>query len=459
MTGEPAALAFLDRQRSNPTGLQSKDEMEGGEPVADDALRAMSSKPVGHGIDMTGPHERDGRWFTSPWNFEPEVQERLAFPPRIAFHDITLRDGEQQAGIVLRRQDKVDIARMLARVGVDRIEAGMPIVSPDDEAAIRDIVQADLGPEIYAFSRCMVADVQKAADCEVDGVVIEIPSSTHMVERAYGWKFERAVELSIEATLAASDAGLRTAFFTIDSSRADMGWYLDLIEQVATEGHMDSLTLVDTIGVVSLHAIPYWVRRVRERLPDVPLEAHLHDDFGMAVANSLVAAASGVETIHTTVSGIGERAGNCAMEELALALRMMYGVEHGLDTTQFCSLSQLVQERTGHVVPPNRSVVGETLLAIESGIIAGWYNMCIDKWPLELMPYHWSEVGQHPPRVVFGKGSGLQSLDHVPGAGPEQADELRRAILDRIKQRSLERKGLLSIEEVLEIVEDVRAAH
>lgn len=407
---------------------------------------------------MANEHEREGRWSSSPWNFLPEVREGLGFPERVAFHDITLRDGEQQAGIVLRRQDKVDIARALAAAGVDRIEAGMPIVSPDDEAAIKDIVQLDLGPDIYAFSRCMVPDIEAAAACGVSGVVVEIPSSIHMVERAYGWDIDRATKLAVEATTAAHEAGLRTVFFTIDSSRAEMDWYLDLIEHVASEGHMDALALVDTIGVVSLHAIPFWVRKVRQRLPDIPLEAHLHDDFGMAVANSLVAASCGVETVHTTVSGTGERAGNCAMEELALALRMMYGVEHGLDTRAFYALSRLAVERTGHVIPGNRSVVGENLLAIESGIIAGWYHACVDEHPLEFLPYHWDEVGQPPPRVVFGKGSGLQSLDRVPGAGPDVAEATRREVLRRIKERSLLTKALLSREAVEEIVREVHAS-
>jgi isopropylmalate/homocitrate/citramalate synthase len=256
--------------------------------------------------------------------------------------------------------------------------------------------------------------------------------------------------------LAAKAAGLQTTFFTIDSTRADMDWYLDLIERVATEGHMDALTLVDTFGVVGMHAIPYWVRRVRERLPHVPLEMHFHNDFGLAVANSLTALAAGCDVVHSTVGGIGERAGNCPMEELALALRMLYSVEHQLDTTNFYALSRLVQERSGIVAPPNRPATGERLFDIESGIIAGWFNMCGSTMPLELFPYHWSEVGHPVPQIVFGKGSGLTSLDGVPGAGTEEPEELRRAILAEIKRIALDRKGLLSDAEIGDVVERVR---
>jgi isopropylmalate/homocitrate/citramalate synthase len=372
----------------------------------------------------------------------------LELPATVEFHDTTLRDGEQQAGVAFSREDKVAIATRLAAAGVTRIEAGMPMVSPDDEAAIRDIVQLDLGAEIYAFARCMVADVEKAAACEVSGIVVEIPSSMHLIERGYGWKFERAVELAIEATLAAKEARLRTTFFTIDSSRAEMDWYLDLIEHVATSGHMDALALVDTFGGVSTHAMPVWVRKVRERFPHIRLETHVHNDFGLATANSIAAVAAGCDVIHTTVGGLGERAGNAPLEEVALALQMLYDVEHGLDTTSFFSLAKLVQERAGTTIASNKAVVGPGLFQIESGIVAGWWNACGADWPLEVFPYRWDEVGQAAPRIVFGKGSGLPSLNAVEGIGDDVPEDRRRQVLAEVKRRAVEMKSLLPVEEV-----------
>ena len=399
--------------------------------------------------------EVEGRWFTSPWNYLDEAREGLNLPERVYFHDITLRDGEQQAGIALTRDDKVTIARRLADAGVDRIEAGMPIVSPQDEAAIKDIVQLDLGPQVFAFARCMVDDIMRAKDCGVSGVVIEIPSSGHMLERAYGWPLDRAVKLSIVATLAAKEEGLETVFFTIDSSRAEFDWYLGLVERIGNEGHMDALALVDTTGGVAPHAIPVWVDKVRDRLPGVRLEAHFHDDFGLAVANSLSAIAAGVEVVHTTVTGVGERAGNCPMEELALALRMLYGVEHGLQTEEFYSLSRLVRERTGHSIPSNRAAVGERLFEIESGIIAGWYERCIDDHPTEVFPYHWDVVGQPPARIVYGKGSGVPSVAlALKALGLSADDDQMRTVLGTIKQRALDTKALLPFEEVARIVSE-----
>ena len=289
---------------------------------------------------------------------------------------------------------------------------------------------------------------------------MEIPSSGHIIDRGYGWSLDRAINLSIEATLAAREAGLYTVFFTIDSSRADFDWYLDLVAQVAEEGHMDALALVDTFGAVNPHAIPGWIARVRERLPDTPLEAHFHDDFGLAVANSLAALSCGVEVVHTTVTGIGERAGNTPMEDLALALEMLYAVEHNLATEEFHDLSRLVCERSGHVVASNRAAVGQRLFEIESGIIAGWYNRCIDEYPTELFPYHWGVVGQSAARIVYGKGSGAASVQSaLTQLGIEASEDQLREILAEIKRRGLSGKALIPLEEVASIIHSATLGH
>jgi isopropylmalate/homocitrate/citramalate synthase len=404
------------------------------------------------------PWQEPGRFFTSPWNHLPDARAGLAFPPVVRFHDVTLRDGEQQAGIAFNADDKLTLARRLSAAGVDRIEAGMPIVSPQDRAAVEAIVEADLDAQIFAFARCMVADVEMASECGVAGVVIEIPSSGHIIEKAYGWPLQRAIDLSIEATLAAREAGLYTVFFTIDSSRAEFDWYLDLVAKVATEGHMDALCLVDTFGGVAPQAIPVWVAKVRERLPDTPLEAHFHDDFGLAVANSIAALAAGVGVVHTTVSGVGERAGNTPMEDLALALRMLYAVDHNLDTAAFYALSRLLRERSGHAVASNRAAVGDRLFEVESGIIAGWYERCFEEHPTELYPYHWDEVGQSPGRVVYGKGSGLPSIVMALAAlGISATEEEMREVLAAVKARGLETKTLLPMEEVARLASALRS--
>jgi isopropylmalate/homocitrate/citramalate synthase len=403
---------------------------------------------------MTDQPWKTDRWFSSPWNYLPEVTEAFQLPARVQVHDVTLRDGEQQAGVVFTKDDKVRIAASLADAGVHRIEAGLPAVSPADDAAVREIVKLGLPSKIYAFSRCMVDDVQRAADCGVDGVVMEIPSSHHLIEKAYRWPVERAIDASVEATSLAHELGLTVSFFPIDATRAGLVEYLDLLERVATDGHVDAVGLVDTFGVLSPHGVQMFVRQTRERM-GVPLETHFHMDFGLGVANTLLAVAEGVEVVQTTVTGIGERAGNTPMEETVLALLTMYGIDTGIRTDRFFELSRLVMRLAGVAQPSNRPVVGERLFNVESGIITTWVRN-VGNELTESFPYRPELVGQPAPLLVLGKGSGLDSVAAWLDAQRRTATtEQIETILAEVKGRSLATKGLLEDADMAAIVDAV----
>ena len=396
------------------------------------------------------------QWFSSPWNYLPEVIEGFQIPSQVQVHDVTLRDGEQQAGVEFTSDDKLRIAEALAAAGIHRIEAGLPAVSPADKKAIEMMVAEDLPTEIYAFSRCMVPDVELALDCGVSGVVMEVPASHHLIEKAYRWPVEKAIEASVEATKYAHDNGLKVTFFPIDATRATtMTQLLDDLEQVATHGHVDNIALVDTFGVTSPHAIRYYTQRVRERM-DVPLETHFHMDFGMGVANTALAVAEGASVIHTTVSGIGERAGNAPTEETVLALLTMYGIDTGIKTEKFTEIARLVAELSGVTQPGNRPVTGDMLFNVESGIIATWVKNVGDELT-EPFPFRPELVGQTAPKIVLGKGSGLDSVAIWLGRHGIHDAETKEieTILAEVKGRSLAKKGLLDDEEFLDIVREV----
>jgi isopropylmalate/homocitrate/citramalate synthase len=383
-------------------------------------------------------------WFVSEWNYAPEVTKDFKFAKNIKIHDVTLRDGEQQTGIILSKDEKIRIAEGLAEAGVHRIEAGMPIVSPSDNDAIKEIVKRNLGPQIFSFARCMKEDVKRAVDTGVNGIVMEIPSSKHMLELAYRWPLEKAIETSVEATKFAHDNGLEVVFFPIDFSRAEIKWALDLIEKVGKEGHMDALALVDTFGVVSPHAMKYFVQQVQSRIKK-RLEAHFHQDFGMGVANTIMALSLGVEVMHTTVLGIGERSGNAPMEDVVMALKTMYGVDVGIDTTKLTPLANLVQRLTGVLVPTNKAIVGSGLYQIESGIIASWFKNCGEKNATELFPIRRSAVGQPPAEIVMGKGSGIDSVNAwLRDVGMQVSEEDAMKVLQAVKLHSLKNKKMLS---------------
>jgi isopropylmalate/homocitrate/citramalate synthase len=301
----------------------------------------------------------------------------------------------------------------------------------------------------------MASDVKLAKDCGVKGVVVEIPSSEHIIKHAYGWDLQKARDLSIEATLLCKELGLYTVWFPIDASRADLNWFLDLIEEIATKGHMDALAVVDTFGGISPHAIPHLIKMIQKRVKK-PLEPHFHDDFGMGVANTLIALGCGCTVAHTTVTGIGERAGNAAMEELVLALLTMYGIDIGIKTEKFYSLSKLVRELSRTTIPSNRPIVGETLLDVESGIVASWVRRCRAENPLELGPFLPSLVGQKPVEIVMGKSSGIDCVaEWLEIINADASLEQREAIVQKVKQFSIEKKGLLTEEEFKQIVDSV----
>src|SRR3990170_1041340 len=322
----------------------------------------------------------------------------------------------------------------------------------------RRIVKLGLPSRIYAFSRCTLDDVRRAADCGVAGIVMEIPSSHHLIEQAYRWPVERAIDASIEATSLAHELGLEVSFFPIDATRAGLVEYLDLLEHVASQGHVDAIGLVDTFGVLSPHGVRLFVRQTRERL-GVPLETHFHMDFGLGVANTLLAVAEGVGVVQTTVTGIGERAGNTPMEETVLALLTMYGLDSGIKTERFFDLSRLVMELTGVTQPSNRPVVGERLFNVESGIISTWVRNVGNEALTEAFPYRPELVGQLPPALVLGKGSGIDSvaagLDRI---GRTASTEQMQEILEEVKGRSLAAKGLIDDDRFRDIVDSIIGA-
>jgi isopropylmalate/homocitrate/citramalate synthase len=404
---------------------------------------------------MGTPWKTDN-WFVSSWNYVNEVTRDFHPPKKVKIHDITLRDGEQQAGITFTKDDKIRIAEKLAEAGVHRIEAGMPAVSPPDEAAIREIVKRDLGPEIFCFCRCMVDDVKRAADCGVKGIVIEIPASTQLIEHAYKWPLEKAIDLSIKATAYAKEQGLYTVFFTIDGTRTDVNWLLDLIDRVSKEGHMDAFTLVDTFGVLSPHGASYFTQKVKERVAK-PLEIHFHSDFGLGVANTIMAVLAGAEVIHSTVTGIGERAGNTPMEETALALLTMYNIDVGIDFSKLNELSALVQKLSGTTIPVNRPFIGEGAYNIESGIVTGWFKNVFEKDPTTVYPVRPEFVGHKKPEILMGKKSGVDNIEiWTKKLGIKVTEEESMEVLRRVKLKAHDLKRTLKESEFKKIVKEVK---
>lgn len=387
------------------------------------------------------------QYSVSPLNYEEKVRKEMKLPVKVKVHDITLRDGEQETGVALRKDEKVRIAEKLAEVGVHRIETGMPAVTKDDEAAIREIVKRNLKSEIFAFSRCMIDDIKLVVDCGVQGVIVEIPSSENVIKYGYGWPLEKSIDLSVKATQYAHENGLYVNFFTIDATRADFNFLIQLIQKVAEEGHMDSLTLVDTMGCAHPSAIRHYVREIKKIIPK-PLEAHFHNDFGLANANTLAAVEEGAEVVHSTVLGIGERGGQASTEQLILALELLYGYDTGIKLDKLYELSKLVAELTGHIVPANQPFIGGDYFKLESGIPSAWWTRVKDTHPTVVFPVLPSLVGAPEVEIVLGKGSGKDSITYwLSKIGVNLNEDQIQQLLVEVKTKSIDNKDLVSRQE------------
>lgn len=392
---------------------------------------------------------KNENYHVSFYDTDAEVLGSINKPKKIELHDVTLRDGEQQAGIVFRKNEKLKIAEALMDAGVDRIEAGMPSVSPEDADAVKTIAKMGKGSRVYAFARCMKQDVDNALAADVDGIVMEIPSSDHLIKLAYGWDVEKAIRLSVEATRYAHEHGLKVTFFTIDATRAPFDNFWKIAGEVVKEGHMDSFALADTFGVLNPQAAMYFIKKIKS-LTNKPIEIHAHNDFGLAVANSISAVLGGATTVHVSLTGIGERSGNAAMEEVVMALKCLYGIESSVKTENFREMAKLVRQFSGINFPPQKPIVGDAIFNIESGILASWWRRLEEmNLPLEMFPFMPKFVGHEDIKVVLGKKSGIDSIFYKAEKMGIKIDQKQaEEVLLKLKKLSLARKGILSDEEL-----------
>ncbi len=398
-----------------------------------------------------GPWRGD-RWWVTHLNFADEVVSQFSFPNKIVIHDVTLRDGEQTPGVVLKMEEKVEIARALDEAGVDRIEAGMPVVSEEDFQAIREISRLGLSAKVFGFGRIRTEDIDACLKADVDGVITEGPVGYPKLRYQFGWTPEQLVESAVRAIDYAKDHGLQTIFFTVDGTRADLGFLTELLQRLERETKVDGFTIADTYGSLTPEAARFLFRHLRSRLSR-PLEFHGHNDFGLATATSIAALSAGAEVVHVSVNGIGERAGNASLEEVVLSLHLLYGQRTNVKLERLYGLSKLVERLTGFRLAPNKAVVGDRVFTRESGIgVAGWL-----KYPLGSEAFSPELVGNRP-AVIIGKKSGRHALEYKLrelGVGNRLSEEKLEAILREVKRRSLEKKGPLTDEELLEIVNSV----
>ena len=394
-------------------------------------------------------NQNSSQVWVSELNARPEI--RSAFPrTTVRFYDTTLRDGEQTVGVVLSPQQKLEIACKLDELGVSRIEAGFPRVSPEDAEAIQLMQKAKLKAELWGFSRAVRGDVEELVRLGLRASVIEAPVSDLKL-KAYGMTRDEVLRRAVDAIAFAKQNGIKVAFFPVDSTRANLDFlkkmFLAVLDAGATE-----LVVVDTIGACGPEAVEFLVRAVCGWVgPSVPVHFHGHNDFGMATACSIAAVRAGASWIQGTINGMGERAGNADISEIALALRCLYDVPVALDLTKVREVSEVVSRASGYTLDAWKPLVGENLFVRESGAVASQFHI-----PEAIEPYS-SELVSARRSIVLGKKSGLDSVDlKAKELGLTIPAEQRAPILAAVKQLAIAKRGLLTDQEFRQIVKEIR---
>ncbi|MDP2790936.1 MAG: hypothetical protein Q8O15_04160, partial [Rectinemataceae bacterium] len=322
----------------------------------------------------------------------------------------------------------------------------------EDFDAIVEIASLGLKSRIFTFARAMNEDIDKALACGANGVVIEVPIGYPKLLYQFKWTWEDVVRKSAPVINYARSKGLYTIFFPYDATRAREEDLDSMLAAIMRESPPDSIGLVDTMGCATPEAIAYLTRKYKAAT-NLPVEIHTHNDFGMAVATELAAVGAGADVVHSCVNGLGERTGNAALEELILALDLLYGANTGCDITALNDLSALVAELSGVRLPQNKPIVGEENYTRESGI---GVNLVVEE-PLAMFATHPALTGRKG-KIVLGKKSGKPSVTYKLGElGLGSLDDAQStAVLLDVKNLGNEKRGLVTDEEFRAIVRRVR---
>jgi len=373
----------------------------------------------------------------------------LDFTDKVRIFDTTLRDGEQTPGISITPGQKVQIAVKLDELGVDAIEAGFPIVSLGEMEAIKTITKIGLNAEVYGLARAVQTDIDAAINCDLKYVHIFIATSDIHMQYKLKMNQEQVREKAIWAVDYAKKHGMQVEFSAEDATRSDRKFVREIFKAVAAAG-ADRLDIPDTVGYATPQYISQLVKDVVEATIKVPVSMHCHDDFGLAVANTISGINAGASSAHVTINGLGERAGNASLEEFVMALQCLYNRRHNIKTELLYETSKFISNVMGIIVQPNKAIIGENAFGHESGI----HTHGIINNPLTYEPISPELVGRKR-WLQAGKHAGAHGIKAMlEDFGIEPTNEQLHEIVE--KQKNLADKGkAITTAELLSIAGDV----
>lgn len=357
-----------------------------------------------------------------------ELKKEMKIPEKVRIFDTTLRDGEQTPGVAITPDEKIRIAKRLDRLGVDVIEVGFPAASLGERKAAQEIKSLGLKTQVCGLARVLQEDLDAALESDVDYIHTFIGTSP--LHREYKLKMDQdeILQKSVEAVEYIKDHGIIAEFSAEDATRTELE-FLQKIYSAVEEAGADVINVPDTVGVmvpVSMHKLITDIKKT----VNIPLSVHCHDDFGLAVANSLSAVEAGAQQVHATINGLGERAGNTSLEEVVMALKINYGVKTNINTELLVGTSELVSRITGVKMPPNKAIVGDNAFAHEAGIhVHGVLQKAETYEPLK------PEMVGHTRRIVMGKHTGARAIrSKLDDYGIEMDEDQFCSLYDQVKK-------------------------
>jgi len=366
-------------------------------------------------------------------------------PKNIKIDDTTLRDGEQTAGVVFANDEKIHIAKMLDKIGVHQIEAGIPTMGGDEKEAIKKIVSLGLRCSILGWNRAVKSDVDASLECGVDAVAISISSSDIHIENKLMKNREWVLENMSSTVNYAKKYNLYVSVNAEDASRSDMEFLLQFA-RTAKEAGADRLRYCDTLGILDPFETFMRVKTIID-IVKIDIEMHTHNDFGMAIANAIAGIKAGAAYVNTTVNGLGERAGNASFEELAMALKYVEEIDMGFNTKLFRELSEYVANASARFIPTWKPIVGANLFVYESENRA--HAVTIDPSTYEL--FKPEDVGLER-KIIVGKYSGVSTLKlKLDSLGYKVKNEEAKEISEITRSKSVALKRSLYDSEIIDV--------
>ena len=393
------------------------------------------------------PYYEQGQYWVSPMNFLPEALDKSEVQETVLVHDVSLRDGEQTPGVVFTIEERIQLARVLSELGVDRIEFGMPVASKDIYEAFEEVLKMDLQAEIVSFCRAHPDDLNLTIKLGAKTAIIEHIVNPYMLKHVYHLDHKSMVDRCVGALKIAKENGIKASFMGWDASRTHLDYLKRLYSDILDQTEMEALIFVDTFGVMNPWSLHHTIKTIRSWFPGLKVEIHNHNGFGLGNANVMAAVLAGVSCVHGAILGLGERDGNVPIDEIAMMMALQLKKPTNIDLSQLYRVTKLAEQISGFKPSGTKPITGDYYFQMEAGISIHAIEMARKAGLGDRVWAAFSPeiIGKEGYEYLLGKSNGTGTIQYfMDKLGLEASDDEMKEILQLVKDRSNLVKGNVS---------------